>query len=156
MRPGNLGELSGDLDRAEASGFPCSVLDALHRCIHQLVGIHAPLFAVGLDAARSGLPLDAAAGIVGYRSEQLHEMVGLDLQGVTGELTTPVVDGAGELLAVGENVGVLVEPCESAILLLVELPDALVEHAKCSSEVATVAAEPVPKGRSELVSSRGE
>ena len=106
---------------------PGAVLDAVDGRLVEVLGDDAPLLAVGLDAAGDSGPSGSARFVVRDRSEEVDEVLGLRGDGLHAEGFPPAGDLAGELVAVGEGVAVLCEPCVTLLGGLLELLLSFVE-----------------------------
>ena len=133
------------------------MLDAVEGCTVELVGVQAPFLAVGLDAGGSCCPEAASADLgCGDGSEESDEVLGLGLDGIPTELAPAIGDSGGELVAVGEEVGVVVEPVEAVLLSGFELLDVLIQLPELTAQVPAVTGESAGRQRRDAVSSCGE
>ena len=123
-------------------------LDCLHGCVPFVVlgavdgrmadvfRLDAPMLAVGLYATGEPGPPLAASPVVGYGTDELDEVVGLGGDGSGGECGAPVGHLGGELVAVDEGVGVLLEPGGASIRHRFEFVLAFVETLEQSAVVS--------------------
>lgn len=97
--------------RGADARVPLLRLHPVDRSVLEMIRVDAPFLAVGLDADGFGGPPFGPVAIVGADADELDEMRGFVFDGVDAELKATLLNLPGELLAVGQSVGVLIEPC---------------------------------------------
>jgi hypothetical protein len=86
-------------------------LAAVHGTLPQPVGVHPPLLPVGLDAPSRVGPQLHAVGVAGsWRADEVDYVVGAGDISDDGQLPPAPSHRGGQLVAVGQHVGVVVEP----------------------------------------------
>jgi hypothetical protein len=89
---------------------PFSVLSAVDGRMADVVRVDAPMLSVGLDATGKPGPALPASAVLRHGPDELDKVVRLSGDGVGGERGAPVGHLGGELVAVGQGVGMLLEP----------------------------------------------
>jgi hypothetical protein len=127
--PDQVGALHGRL--------PVAVLDAVGGGFAQSFGFDGPFLSVGLDPAGELRPSGAVGVVGGDGAEQFDEVAGCGAGGGCAEGGSTGGDLVGEVVAVGEGVGVGLEPVVAVVLSGLEFVVAFVELEELAAVVAT-------------------